>query len=299
MIGSMPKLLGEFEGSFIWSFRDATDSGDDQLWLFRELPHAQRPANFFAVVKRMQEKSEVDCGALKSALLRTSSSGAAAAAAAAASAKASQKRAHALRRVTAERVGQNVLVGTRALAPGAPMHPGYVVTVDEEHDQCLIQMRDGGYSRWIISKSHFIWYDNPVLRTTGLPLPLEEARAGTAAGTVGAASAAQGDESAATAPAGADANPRSGLELLWDCFIVYKPRRWELHCACPAVAAAFAEQLGLRVRALGAALESSTSATEQVSLFCTVTFRANPSHNLTRSPSHIFSDFSGDGRAAR
>ena len=28
-----------------------------------------------------------------------------------------------------------------------------------------------------------------------------------------------------------------------------------------------------------------------MSLFCTVTFRANPSHNLTRSPSHIFSDF--------
>jgi hypothetical protein len=28
----------------------------------------------------------------------------------------------------------------------------------------------------------------------------------------------------------------------------------------------------------------------QVSLFCTVTFRANPSHNLTRSPSHIFFD---------
>ena len=39
--------------------------------------------------------------------------------------------------------------------------------------------------------------------------------------------------------------------------------------------------------------------TDEVSLFRTVTFRANPSHNLTRSPSHIFSDFSGDGRAAR
>ena len=30
-----------------------------------------------------------------------------------------------------------------------------------------------------------------------------------------------------------------------------------------------------------------------MSLFCTVTFRANSSDNLTRSPSHIFSDFSG------
>ena len=251
----------EYEGSFMWSFRDATDSGDDQLWIFRELPHAQRPANFISLVKKIQEKSELDCGALKSALLQAASSGVAAAAAA--SAKAVQTCERAQRRVTTQRIGQNVLVGTRELAPGAPMQPGYVVNVDEEHDQCLIRMRDGGYSRWIISNSNFIWYDNPTLRTTGAPLPLDNAHVGTVAAASGAsASAAERGGSAAEAPRGADATPRSGLELLWTCFIVFEPRRWELHCACPAVAMAYADQLGLRAHALRGALQSSTSATE-------------------------------------
>jgi serine/threonine protein kinase len=40
----------------------------------------------------------------------------------------------------------------------------------------------------------------------------------------------------------------------------------------------------------GPIFASGGTESTQVSLFCTVTFRANPSHNLTRSPSHIFSD---------
>lgn len=392
-------LLGKYEDSFMWFFRDATDLGNDQLWIFRELPHAKRPANFIQKVRSEGRKNanavaraqianqtstsillaqararlgltqaqtresdwsgtsglslnsarfNVDQVRAHAALrtprdaanpaVRAAGVGHAMPASASADAGASasgdggfegmscrkvchlqDKKAelnrHFLKKVE---VGQNVLIGTAVLTPGTPMQPGCVVSVDEKHDQCLIRMRDGGYSRWIMSNSIFIWPNDPVLQNIGVPLAGGRPRiqaapaAATAAATrstsrsgsrsgsgSGSGSGSVGEtesgglteggggrgkkrrktttgESSTTsalslasssssslppAAAGRRGGPaaeapcavpvsRCGLELLWTCFIVFEPRRWELHCTSPDVAFEFAKQLNKRAEKL-------------------------------------------------